>query len=97
MILGGVHRNPVQPGIEGAVATKPGQRTPGLDKGLLGNIHHLVLITHIAADQGKNAVLIFAHEQIESSLCTLAGILYEFFVRHLSPSTSTHLPETHRS
>ena len=82
IVLGRIHGYTIQPGVKLAIATKTGQRPPCLDKGLLSDILHLILIAHITADQGKNSMLVLTHQQIKSALITFTGAFDQFFIGH---------------
>ena len=78
IVLGGIDRNPVDPRIEGTVATESANGAIGLDEGLLCHIHGLVRIVHIAIDQLDNLALVFQHQDVKRLLLAL---LYPFYQR----------------
>ena len=71
MILGGVDGDPIQPGIEGAVATKPRQGAKRLDERLLGDVRHILRITQVAAHQVEDLELISTEQKIKCSTIAL--------------------------
>ena len=80
MVLGGVHGDPIEPGVKGTVATETGQRAPGFDKGFLGDVLDLVVVTHIAADQREDTLLVLEHQHLEGALIAALGFLDQLFV-----------------
>jgi hypothetical protein len=80
MILRRVYGDPVQPGIEGAIATETRQCPVGLDEGLLSDIKGFMLILDVPVDELSNLVLVFTDETVESFLVTLLYAPDQFFV-----------------
>ena len=75
MVLGGVHGDPIQPGVELAVAAEIADRAVGTDERLLGDVLAFGVVVHEAADDGADPVLVLEYQQIESGLVTT---LYTF-------------------
>src|SRR5690625_6010318 len=80
MVFRGIDGNPVQPGIEGAIATEIAQGAISLDKSLLRDVLNLGMVAHIAAYDGKDLVLILKHEQIERAFVTFLYARYQLLV-----------------
>jgi hypothetical protein len=73
MVLGGVHGDPVQPGIKLRVSTETSNRTIGAHESVLGHVLALAPVVHVAADQRQDPVLVLAHQQVE---CGAVPALY---------------------
>jgi len=80
MVLGGVHGDPVEPGVELGVAAELRQGAPSADEGLLHHVLGLGLVTDVAPDQGRDAVLVLADEQVEGRAVTGLDALHELEV-----------------
>ena len=57
-VLGGVDRDSIQPGIEGAIAAKRLEGAIGFDERLLCNVFGFGCIVHITHDQLQHLVLV---------------------------------------
>src|SRR5690625_6900479 len=100
MVFRGIDGNPVQPGIEGAIATEIAQGAISLDKSLLRDVLNLGMVAHIAAYDGKDLVLILKHEQIERAFVTFLYARYQLLVcvlRRLRCHSKTPRSEEHTS
>src|SRR5690625_7072459 len=80
MVFRGIDGNPVQPGIEGAIATEIAQGAISLDKSLLRDVLSLGMVAHIAAYDGKDLVLVLKYEQIARALVTFLHARYRLLV-----------------
>ena len=72
---------PVQPGGEGALALKPAQPLPGVEKGLLAQLRRIVRIAGHAQGQAVDAPLIALHQRRERLLAALPGPLDQHQLR----------------
>src|SRR5450759_527172 len=80
VVLGGIDADPVQPGIEGAVATERRQCPVGFDECLLGHILDFAGIADEARQQTPEFALIFADQQFECMLVALLRTLDQLLV-----------------
>ena len=65
MVFGGVHCDPVEPGIECAVTPEQRQGPVRLDKGFLSDVFYFLWILHKSRDQSSDTMLIAHHQQVE--------------------------------
>ena len=64
-LLGGIDRDPVEPGVELRLAAKLVQGPVGADEGFLGDVFDQVDVPHHAADQPLDAPLVLDDQQFE--------------------------------
>jgi hypothetical protein len=67
-LLGGIDRDPVEPGVELGLAAELVQRPVGPDEGFLRDVLDQVDIAHHAADQALDAALVLDDQQLEGLL-----------------------------
>src|SRR3546814_13821710 len=65
VVLGGVHGDAVQPGIELGVTAEIPDRAVGADEGVLGHVLALAPVGDVAPDQRRDPVLVLEHQQVE--------------------------------
>ncbi len=97
MIFRCVDGNPVQPSVEGTVASEKIQRAISLDEGFLCDIFHFVRVFDETGDQCSYFVLIAQDQQIERCLIaieySLNQLLICVFVHKLRPLAEELLRE----
>ena len=72
MVLGSVHGDPVQPGIELGVAPETADRAIRADESVLGHVLTFTPVRDVAPDQRDDPMLILAYQDIERpALATL--------------------------
>ncbi|MNZ88410.1 hypothetical protein D3C78_1073020 [compost metagenome] len=95
VILRRIHRNAVQPGIKGTVATKIAQRPVSLDESFLRHILGFLGVVHETHDQPEYLVLVLEYQQIERALVSTLDPLDQLLVRFLGlHSCSSKRPES---
>ena len=86
VILGGVDADPVEPGVERAVAPESRQGAVGLDEGLLRHVLDLRRVPDEARQQPRELALVFADQQLEcmlfAALRALDQLLIDFAIAH---------------
>ena len=92
IVLGRIHRNPVQPGIKSTVAAESRQRPVRLEESLLGNVQSLIRVPHITHHQIDDLVLVLEHQQIESTLVALLDTADQLDIGGFSRHTATPEP-----
>ncbi|MNV22253.1 hypothetical protein D3C71_1132190 [compost metagenome] len=65
MVLGSVHGDPVQPGIELGIAAETADRAIRADERVLGDILTFTPVGDVAPDQRHDPMLVLAHQDIE--------------------------------
>src|SRR5690606_20984917 len=65
VVLGGVHGDPVQPGIELRVPAEAPDRAVGPDEGLLRDVLALAPVVHVAPHDRGDPVLVLADQEVE--------------------------------
>src|SRR2546426_3818489 len=86
IVLGRINSNPVQPRIEGAVATECGECAVGLDERFLRHIFDLGRVADEPRQQATKLALVLLYKQLESSLVAtlspLDQLAVDIAVRH---------------
>ena len=77
MVLRRIDCNPVQPGIERAIPTKPSDSPICFNKNLLRDIFNVTGIIDISSNQIGHLVLILSNQQIERRIVTGLHPLYD--------------------
>src|SRR6185369_12330805 len=73
-VQAGVHRDPVEPGAEGAVPAEPVDGAIGIQEDLLGHVVGVLGIVHVAIAEPVDVALVALHETVEGlALAPLAG------------------------
>ena len=82
-----IHRDPVKPRVKRTVTAKPGQRPVSLEESLLGDVQSKVRIPYITHHQINDFMLVFKHQQIESTFVTLLDTPDQLGIGKLSGHT----------
>src|SRR5690606_9682154 len=80
VVLGGVDSDPVQPGVEGALAAEGRQGPIGLDEGLLRHVLYLCRIADEAREEASQLALVLRHQQLECVLVPSLGAFDQLLV-----------------
>src|SRR5690606_26676325 len=96
-VLGGVDRNPVEPGVEGAVPPELGQCPVCLDERLLCHVLRVARVPEIARNQLHYLVLVLAHQQVEGALVALLYPLDQAKVTGIQAHQTSQVSRTRRS
>ena len=73
VVLRRIDRDPVQPGVERAVAAKSRYRTVCLHERILRDVEDIGRILHVARDESGDPMLVLEHQQVE---CLTFAALY---------------------